>query len=94
MNSQSKKKYKILALSILLDALGMIPFIDIVWAPISGYIMTRLYKGDKGKYAGIFAFIEEIIPGLDFIPSFTIMWFYVYVFKGKTEETIIDIDAD
>jgi len=79
----------------LLDAIGLIPFIDLVWAPLSGYIMTRLYKGDKGKYAGVFTFIEEIIPGLDFIPTFTIMWFYTFVFnktKEEKEETIIDVE--
>lgn len=95
MNLQIKNKYKLLALSILLDAIGFIPFIDFVWAPLSGYIMTRLYKGEMGKYAGIFTFIEEAIPGLDFIPTFTIMWFYTHLFKKtKAEETIIEVDAE
>ncbi|MBU2938661.1 hypothetical protein KO494_03815 [Lacinutrix sp. C3R15] len=95
MNLQMKNKYKLLALSILLDAIGLIPFIDLVWAPLSGYIMTRMYKGEMGKIAGIITFIEEAIPGLDFIPTFTIMWLYTYVFKKtKTDDTIIDVDAE
>ncbi|MFD2823628.1 hypothetical protein ACFS5M_08100 [Lacinutrix iliipiscaria] len=95
MNLQIKNKYKLLALSIVLDIIGLIPFIDLVWAPLSGYIMTRLYKGEMGKYAGIFTFIEEIIPGLDFIPTFTIMWFYTNVIKKtKPEDTIIEVDAE
>ena len=93
MTLENTSKNKKLVLSIILDAIGMIPFIDIVWAPLSGYLMTKMYKGSKGKLAGIFTFIEEIIPGTDFIPSFTIMWFYTYVFSSdKTpDETIIDI---
>lgn len=95
MNLQFKNKYKTLALSIAFDAIGFIPFIDLVWAPLSGYLMTRMYKGEIGKRAGIFTFIEEIIPGLDFIPTFTIMWFYTNVIKNtKPEDTIIEVDAE
>ncbi len=86
-------KNKKLILSILLDAIGMIPFIDIVWAPLSGYLMTRLYKGTKGKLAGVISFVEEIIPGTDFIPTFTLMWLYTYVFSSNRvqKDNIIDI---
>ena len=61
------KKYKKLILSIILDVIGfftVIPF-DIIWAPISGYIITKMYKGNKGKVAGIISFLEEIIPFLE-----------------------------
>ena len=94
MNLRDVSKKKKLVLSILFDAIGMIPFIDIIWAPLSGYLMTKLYKGNKGKLAGIFSFIEEIIPGTDFIPTFTIMWVYTYVFSSETstEDRIIDIN--
>ncbi|WP_438978246.1 hypothetical protein [Polaribacter sp.] len=51
------KKYKKLVLSIVLDLIGLIPLIDIIWAPLSGYIMTKLYKGTKGKVAGIIGYI-------------------------------------
>lgn len=92
------KKYKKLVVSIVLDLIGLIPMIDLAWAPLSGYIMTRMYTGNKGKIAGIVSFVEEIIPFSDFIPTFTIMWFYTYVFSkdDKTknmqeEKTIIDV---
>lgn len=85
------KKYKKLVLSILLDAIGIIPipFIDIAWAPFSGYLMTKMYKGKKAKVAAIISFIEEAIPFLDVIPTFTIMWFYTYVIKKEKAEEII-----
>lgn len=90
-------KYKKLALSILFDAMGYISFIipgigeftDIIWAPASAYLMTKLYKGKVGKIAAAVSFIEEAMPGLDVIPTFTLMWLYSYVFKSK--ETIIEV---
>lgn len=85
------KKYKKLVLSIILDIVGFFTFIpiDLVWAPISGYLMTKIYKGTKGKVAGVVSFFEEIIPFSDIIPTFTLMWIYTYLIKkeDKTKET-------
>ncbi len=86
-------KSRDLILSLLFDAIGMlsytVPLIaeltDIVWAPISGILLAAMYKGATGKIAGIVGFIEELIPGLDFIPTFTITWFYKYVMKKGQE---------
>ncbi len=98
MNLENASKHKKLALSILFDAFGylsfVIPFLDIGWAPLSAYLMTKLYKGRSGKIAGAISFIEEAMPGLDIIPTFTLMWIYSYVLKSKTKETIIEVDAD
>jgi hypothetical protein len=86
------KKYKKLVLSIILDAFGLIPvpFIDIAWAPISAYLMTKMYKGKEGKIAGIISFAEEILP-LDVIPTFTIMWIYTYIINKEKVENIIEL---
>lgn len=91
-----KKKYKLLVLGLLFDGIGMLSllmpgigeFTDLIWAPIAGWLMTRMYKGNPGKIAGLIAFIEEIVPGLDIIPSFTLMWLYTYVFKGNNSFSI------
>ncbi len=83
MNLENLSKSKKLVMGIVFDAIGMITFIDIIWAPVSGFLMTRMYSGRKGRVAGIFSFIEEILPGFDIIPSFTIMWFYTYVFSKQ-----------
>lgn len=85
MNLNSLSKNKKLVLGIILDVIGMVTFIDIIWAPVSGLLMSKMYAGRKGKVAGIFSFIEEILPGFDIIPSFTIMWFYTYVLSRKPE---------
>ncbi|WP_452224722.1 hypothetical protein [Lacinutrix chionoecetis] len=100
MNLDNTNKYKILAAGILFDAVGYASFIipgigeliDIFWAPASAYLMTKLYKGNAGKIGAAVSFIEEAMPGLDVIPTFTLMWLYTYVYKTKTEETIIEVD--
>lgn len=51
---------------------------DIVWAPISAYLFYRAFGGGLGIIGGVVNFIEELLPGLDFIPSFTIAWFWQY----------------
>jgi hypothetical protein len=71
-----------LLLCIVFDLIGYasysVPFLgefaDIIWAPVSGIIFYQLFGGWKGAMGGVFSFIEEFIPGTDFIPSFTIMW--------------------
>ena len=88
---QIEKKYKKLLAGLLLDGIGMLSlaipglgeFLDILWAPVAGWFMTRLYPGRKGKIAGVVAFLEELLPGLDLIPSFTLMWLYTYVLSKK-----------
>jgi len=99
MSNIKDKKYKHLLLGLLFDTIGMLsftlPFIgdfsDIIWAPLAGWLMTRMYKGKIGQIAGVVTFIEEIIPGLDIVPTFTIMWFYHYVFKKDVTKTTIEV---
>jgi hypothetical protein len=56
-----------------------IPFLgelaDLFWAPVSAVILFLAFGGWKGALGGMGNFIEELLPGTDFIPSFTIMWF-------------------
>ena len=71
-----------LTFCVVMDLIGYLsyalPFIgefsDVVWAPISGLIFFFTFGGWKGALGGIANFIEELLPGTDFIPSFTIMW--------------------
>lgn len=72
-----------LAFCLLMDAIGLmtyaIPFLgevgDVFWAPISGIIFFLTFGGAKGAMGAVFNFAEELLPGLDFIPTFTIMYF-------------------
>ncbi len=99
MTDTKDNKIRNLFLGLLFDALGMISFIipgigefaDVIWAPVAGWLMTRMYKGKVGKAAAVITFVEEILPGLDIIPTFTLMWFYTYVFSKERSNTIIDV---
>lgn len=100
-------KYKLLIIGLILDGIGVLTsaaffgigdFADVIWAPFSAWIMTKMYKGNAGKIAGIATFIEELLPGIDIIPSFTLMWLYTYIIaknkkevKKEKESDIIDI---
>lgn len=87
--NNKNQKYKKLLLGILFDAVGMasftLPFVgefsDVVWAPVSALIMMRMYKGITGKVAGVVSIFEELTPGLDFVPTFTLTWVYQYYLK-------------
>jgi hypothetical protein len=88
------KKYQKLALSLLLDAIGFltfIPFFDIIWAPTSAYLMTKIYKGKQGKIAAVISFIEEAVPFLDVIPTFTLMWLYTYLINKEKVAEILEV---
>jgi len=87
-------KFTILFLSLLFDGIGMLSYLapgigettDALWAPISAWLMTKLYKGREGKIAGIITFIEEAIPGIDVIPTFTLMWIYTFVISADKSQ--------
>ncbi|MFL9831572.1 hypothetical protein ACSV4D_09960 [Flavobacterium sp. ARAG 55.4] len=84
-------RYKKLILGIVFDAVGMlsfsIPFLgefsDVVWAPVSGFLISRMYKGSLGKIAGIVSFVEEFFPFTDVVPTFTLTWIYYYIIKKE-----------
>ena len=67
----------------MLDLIGLtsylLPFFgeaeDLLWAPLSGVIFYFMFGKRLGALGGIFSFLEEISPGLDFIPTFSIAWF-------------------
>jgi hypothetical protein len=85
-----------LAFCIAMDALGcatfLLPFFgeffDLIWAPISAMIYMRTFGGKKGMLGGAFNFIEELLPGLDIIPTFTITWFMMNYKRSRSVITI------
>ena len=78
-----------LILGIVFDAVGMlsfsIPFLgefsDVIWAPLSGLILARMYKGTVGKVGGFISFAEELLPFTDIIPTFTLTWIYTHIIR-------------
>ena len=102
MNEMINSKKKLLRKGIILDLIGMstmvIPFaglfIDLLWAPYAAKQMKDMYKGKQGKIAAVIVFIEEILPGLDFIPTFTLMWLYTFVWNKQTDEQFIKVKVE
>ena len=92
IQESATQKKKLLIFGIVFDLIGMLSFTipligefsDVVWAPLAGFLMTWMYKGKVGKIAGIFTFLEEIIPFTDIIPSFTLTWIYTYLIRKKS----------
>lgn len=85
-------RYRKLGLSILFDALGyasiVFPPFDFIWAPLSAYLMTKMYKGREGKVAAVISFVEEALPFMDVVPTFSLMWLYTFVFKKESDSVI------
>jgi hypothetical protein len=94
MTEEKDPKYRNLLLGLLYDGIGMLSFAipgigefsDVIWAPIAGWLMTRLYKGRVGQAAGLITFAEELIPGMDIVPTFTLTWIYTYLLSKKKSD--------
>ena len=75
-------KRKRLLYGVVCDLFGMVSIIfppfDLIWAPLSAYLILKMYKGKKGKVAAVVSFIEEALPWIDIVPTFTLMWIYTY----------------
>ncbi|WP_456424664.1 hypothetical protein [Lutibacter sp.] len=87
-----KKKYKLLLLGILFDGVGMLSFVipfvgefsDVIWAPLSAYLIYKMYQGIEGKIGSLVSFVEEAgIFGTDLLPTFTLTWIYKYLIKKE-----------
>lgn len=73
-----------LSFCILMDLAGLATFAlpvmgewgDLLWAPISGLIFMKTFGGMTGVIGGIANMAEELLPFTDFIPTFTIGYFY------------------
>ncbi len=93
MNNQTKEinKSTLLLMSIVFDAIGYLSFTipmvgeftDVIWAPLSAYLMMKMYKGNLGRVGGVISFIEEALPGVDVIPTFTLVWIYKFLIKKE-----------
>lgn len=71
-------------LCVIFDLLGFVSYLlpvlgeaeDLLWAPISGIAFYFLFGKRKfGLLGGLFSFLEELSPGMDLVPTFTIAWF-------------------
>ena len=81
-----------LYLCIGMDILGMITYLipfmaewaDVLWAPLSAFVFYRSFGGRTGRVGAVVNFIEEALPFLDVIPTFTIAYFYQRLYLKKS----------
>ncbi len=85
-----KRKLPSLKVCIILDVIGCASYLVLplvpVWAFFSGVIFYFMFGKKFGVLGGVFSFIEELLPGIDFIPTFTIAWF---IRKHEIEKLIL-----
>lgn len=91
-NAVPVTKLPSLVFCIVMDLFGVatyaIPLLgewaDIAWAPISAFIFYRTFGGMTGAVGSIVNLAEELLPGIDIFPTFTIGYFYTkYKMKKK-----------
>jgi hypothetical protein len=98
MNNQ---KTGSLIFCLAMDAVGYatysIPLLgefgDLLWAPVSAIIFYKTFGGWKGTFGSVFNFAEELLPGTDFIPSFTLMWLWKNFMQKEKSKTIMPINT-
>ncbi len=89
-----KFKYKKLLLSILLDLVGMLSYffpalgegIDFIWAPLSAYLITKVFQNTISKYTAVVGFVEEALPFTDVFPTFTVTWILSAIFDKEEKK--------
>lgn len=68
---------------LLMDAVGLLSYmsfwaegVDVCWAPISAYVFYRSFGGKTGKVGAFINLIEELLPFVDILPTYTIAYCY------------------
>ena len=95
-SAYQREKSTKLMLSIAFDAVGMMTFLlpalgefaDLAWAPIAAAANFIMFRGMTGAVGGMGTFLEELLPGTDWIPSFTITWGMKYIVREN--QTMLD----
>ena len=91
---ENQVKLPKLSFCILMDLAGLATYAlpvlgewgDMLWAPISGMIFMKTFGGLTGMIGGIANMAEELIPFTDFIPTFTIGYFYTKFQTSKANK--------
>ncbi len=89
--TQTDKALPNILLCVVMDLIGYASFalpvlgefMDVVWAPVSGFIFFKMFGGRLGVNGALLNFVEEALPFTDFIPSFTIAWVIRYFSSSR-----------
>lgn len=58
-------------------------WMDIIWAPLSALIFYISFGGRTGKIGSMINLVEELLPGTDFFPTFTLAYIYQTIKQRK-----------
>ena len=83
-----QKKWAVLALAVVIDALGLVSYVlpvvgegeDAAWAPVSALLVQALYG--NGLLTTL-DFVEEALPFTDVLPTATLGWVIQYTSLGR-----------
>ena len=87
-----KKATPNLMICVIMDLIGCASYIfpvvgevtDILWAPVSAFIFYRMFGGSAfAAFGSVFNFMEELFPGTDIIPCFTLGWAVQRIVSGR-----------
>ncbi|MFN4285763.1 MAG: hypothetical protein ACK4E8_07330 [Lacibacter sp.] len=56
---------------------------DVLWAPLSALLFFISFGGRKAMAGTLVQLFEELLPGTDFIPTFTLMWLWQNLHPAK-----------
>jgi hypothetical protein len=89
MQATETIKYRLLAMSLVVDVLGLLSYLIPAlgeWTDIAMAVLTALaiFKGYHSYGWAAFGFLEEILPSTDIIPSATLAWIYRFIIRKQT----------
>ena len=84
-NTAHSSPYLQLTICVIIDILGFASYLfpgggelsDFIYAPLSGFVLYKLFYKQNSKLAkigGLIQGLEEILPMTDFLPTATILW--------------------
>ncbi|KAK1947729.1 hypothetical protein P3T76_000019 [Phytophthora citrophthora] len=92
LENSSRKLVASLAIDFLGNATFVVPGLgemaDVLWAPVSAKMVDTLYK-DSSPHAKYVAFLEELLPFTDFIPTATLAWMKENLSSAELDKLLV-----
>ncbi|ETK78634.1 hypothetical protein L915_15387 [Phytophthora nicotianae] len=89
LENPSRKLVASLAIDFLGNATFVVPGLgemaDVLWAPVSAKMVDTLYK-ESSPHAKYVAFLEELLPFTDIIPTATLAWMKENLSSGELDK--------
>jgi len=92
-SERRRRALQLLVAAVIIDLIGvltyLVPFIgesfDIAWAPVSAALVRRLFP-TAPVYFPLLAFVEELLPATDVVPTAVLTWIYVHAVAARSHQ--------